>query len=292
MLELRRPLRWLGHLARLGRRPQPVGQRRERGQVDRLGLGPAPRRGGAPLPQFTHLPWRPVFAWIGALSLVAGITVGTYTFLDGDALRVQEVRVEGAQVARIGDITSAAALDGESMLLLNTSEAADRVARAVPAVREASVERAWPQGVVIRVVEHQGWGYWQGGGRRVVVDVDGRVIVEGRAPASDAFTLYEAGSDEGSGFEVTPDRDAVRLVARLDADGSFVRLRVTPERFEFSAERGLTIRLADGPDVVFGDSHDYEFKVAGWGALLDRIEAERLEVNEIDLRFGPQLVMR
>ena len=34
------------------------------------------------------------------------------------------------------------------------------------------------------------------------------------------------------------------------------------------------------------------FKVAAWGALLDRIEQEQLEVHEIDLRFGDQLVMR
>ena len=34
------------------------------------------------------------------------------------------------------------------------------------------------------------------------------------------------------------------------------------------------------------------FKVAAWGALLDRIEEQRLEVREIDLRFGRHVVMR
>ncbi len=64
------------------------------------------------------------------------------------------------------------------------------------------------------------------------------------------------------------------------------------ESFVFRRDRGLTVVVEDGPDALFGDSHDYEFKVAAWGALLDRIEREHLDVAEIDMRFGRHLVLR
>ena len=38
--------------------------------------------------------------------------------------------------------------------------------------------------------------------------------------------------------------------------------------------------------------HDFDFKVATWGALLDEIEGSGLQPREIDLRFGRHVVMR
>ncbi len=50
--------------------------------------------------------------------------------------------------------------------------------------------------------------------------------------------------------------------------------------------------VEDAPDTVFGDSTNYEFKVATWEALLDQLAGEELLVAEIDLRFGRNVVMR
>ena len=89
-----------------------------------------------------------------------------------------------------------------------------------------------------------------------------------------------------------PARETVPLCDRLLGDGTFERLGVTAAGFLFQRDRGLGVLIDGGPDAVFGDSHNYEFKVAAWGALLDRIEEQRLEVREIDLRFGRHVVMR
>ena len=88
------------------------------------------------------------------------------------------------------------------------------------------------------------------------------------------------------------DTDTVALVARLQGDGTFKRLGVQPQRYEFERSRGLVVRVHGGPAAVFGDSHDYEFKVAAWVATNQRIKADRMQVNEIDLRFGRELVVR
>ncbi len=65
-----------------------------------------------------------------------------------------------------------------------------------------------------------------------------------------------------------------------------------PDVWLFRHDRGLTVIDADGPDVVLGDSSNYDFKAAAWGALLDEIERDELLVAEIDLRFGRNAVLR
>jgi hypothetical protein len=227
-----------------------------------------------------------------AVVAIASAAYGAWWLWDGDALRVQNVSVEGAQVADARLIEQLADLDGRSLLTLDGGAAAQRVLEALPEVKAVSVRREWPQRAVIEVTEHQGWGYWQAGGRRVVVDETGRVLGRARPPAATAPTLLEIGATGAYEVGEMTDADTVALVARMLSDGTFDRLRVTPLRFEFRRDRGLTIVTADGPRAVFGDSQHFEFKVAAWGALLDRIEAERLDVSEIDLRFGNQLVMR
>ena len=81
-------------------------------------------------------------------------------------------------------------------------------------------------------------------------------------------------------------------IAQLVEDARSRRLGVTVERFEFHHDRGLVVRVSGGPDAVFGDSHNYDFKVAAWGALLDQLAEEAHDIQEIDLRFGRHLVMR
>ncbi len=239
-----------------------------------------------------RLPWLQIALVTLAVTLPAGAAYGSFTLLTSDALRVRHAEVVGAQLAEPHAIVAAADLGGRSLLALDADAAAAQVVAALPEVKAATVRRAWPQGVVITIVEHQGWGYWQAAGRRVVVDAEGLVLERGRPPAPDAVTIFEVGATAPPSAGGVMDTDTVQTVARLIADARSERLRIELERFEFRHDRGLVVRVVDGPDAVFGDSHNYEFKVAAWGALLDHIERQRLDVQEIDLRFGRQLVMR
>ncbi len=54
----------------------------------------------------------------------------------------------------------------------------------------------------------------------------------------------------------------------------------------------VIVRVSGGPSAVFGDGRDYEYKVAAWAAMLERVRAGSLAANEIDLRFGRELVVR
>ena len=264
-------------------RSMRMGQRRYR--VGQLVRAPSRRR----LPR---LPWRRMALTTLAVASVVGGVYGVYALLDGDALRVRHADVVGAEIADPHAVVAAADVGGRSQFALETGPAAQRVVETLPEVKAATVRRAWPQGVVIEVTEHQGWGHWQAGGWRVVIDADGLVIPQGRPPAADAVTIFEIGASRPLEAGDVTDLDTVHVVASLLADARSQRVGITPERFEFHADRGLIVRVAGGPDVVFGDSHSYGFKVAAWGSLLDRIERERIEVAQIDLRFGRQLVLR
>jgi hypothetical protein len=164
--------------------------------------------------------------------------------------------------------------------------------QSVPGVAGARVHRDWPRAVVVDLTEQQGWGYWQAAGVRTVIDERGRPLRIARPPADGAPTGYELGAAAPLGAGQKADADAVAVVSRLSADGTFARLRLQPERFEYARTRGLTVRVAGGPTAIFGDSRDYDYKVAAWAAILERVRAGTLRANEIDLRFGRELVVR
>lgn len=283
----RRALR--GRAPREARRPAARGDRPDaagRFMVGRAPAPPAPRRR-----RLAWLTWRRLALAAAALLLLPAAGAGAVQLVWGDTFRVQEIRIDGLEVAEPFEVAAAADVEGASLLWLDGA-AAERRIEELAAVREAHVSRDWPRGVSIAVVEEQGWGYWQRGGVRSVIDPDGRVLSHARPPAAGAVTIFELAPPTGREGQLSPDPDTVRLVHRLLTDGSVERLRVRPVAFVFDPDRGLAVVVEDGPNALMGDSHDYEFKVAAWGALLDRIERDGLEVTELDLRFGRRMVLR
>ena len=246
---------------------------------------PAPRRR-------LHIPFRRIAVTITVLAVIGGTMYGAGWLLLGDTLRVRDVNVVGTQVTDPFVIARASGVGGESLLTLDVSEAAARIT-ALEGIREATVHRDWPNGVIIDVTEEQAWGYWQIGEVRRLISADGKVLGLARPPAEGAPTIIEVGPPTSvETLAIEPDRDTVQLVARLSNDSTFKHLRVTPTGYIFRRDRGLTVLTEQGPHAVFGDSHNYDFKVAAWGALLDRIDEQQIEANEIDLRFGGSLVLR
>jgi len=289
--DLFRNLQWPGR--RPSRRP---GTRRSSLGEARYGVAPRrfeASRGEAPRPR-TQRPAvsRRAFNFIaGAVAAVTLTVGGGWWLFSSDAIRVQQVRVTGVEIASVEDVTKATGLTGHSMVRLDAKRASDAV-RALPSVKDVRITRDWLHTVKVDVTEHQAFGYWQSGGQRIVVDEEGRALQSSRPAPHTAPTIVELGADVSKGAQA--DVDTVRLVARLLNDGTFGRIGKQPKTYLFRTDRGLTV-IADGhPDVIFGDSSNYEFKVQSWIALADRLKQEppKEAVQEIDLRFGRNIVLR
>lgn len=266
---------------------RPIQHRPPRRRLPRFSLGAAP---GPPQLRLPALPWESLRNYAVATVAALAVVVGGWWLWTGSAVRVGTVIVVGTEIVDANAVVAASAVQGESLFTLDTGAAEQRIL-GIPGVAAVEVHRDWPRSAVIEVHEMQGWGYWQAAGIRSLIDADGRVLDKARSPGENAPTIYEAGGTPlRTGQNADP--DTVALVTRMLSDGTFERIGSPPLRFEFDRARGLTVRLQGAPAAVFGDSHDYEFKVAAWAAILDRIKTEQIPAGEIDLRFGRELVVR
>jgi cell division protein FtsQ len=291
---------FLRNLRLPGRRPSPV---RRNPYSSRAGARTATRGRSTPRqfslgrvertepPRRIQVPWKRIGVTVSSVAMVGAIVYGATWLVTGDTLRVLEIDVAGAQIEDPLGIAFAANVGGESMLRMDLDEAA-RAVTALPGIRSATVTRDWPQRVRIEVVEHQAWGYWQVGNQPLVIDVDGRVLERSRPAPADAPVIIELAAPRDTSADARVDADTVRLVARLVDDPMFRRMGVEPNAFVFRQDRGLTVLVENGPDAIFGDSSNYEFKLQAWRGLVQQFSENDIEAREVDLRFGRNVVLR
>jgi len=245
------------------------------------------------------IPWRRIGISFAAVAVVSSLAYGTAWLVTGDTLRVQAIDVTGAQVTDPYLVADMAALGGRSLLNLDLTAATEAIAT-LPAVKSATIERDWPQGVRIVIEEHQAWGYWQAAGRVHVIDRDGSALKAYRPAPSGAPTIIDLVSPSDLVADLQAGRvgdpDTVRLVARLVDDRVFESAGMQPSAWVFQRDRGLTVIAQDGPDAVFGDSSNYAFKVQAFEQVLRELRARANtgspQVAEVDLRFGRNVVLR
>ncbi len=246
-------------------------------------------------PREVRVPWRQIGVVAGGIAMVAGVIYGGAWVVTGDSLRVANIDISGAQVVGARQVATLSDLGGESMLTLDLEKAEEAIAL-LPAVKSVSVERDWPRSVRIQIEEHQAWGYWQTAGRVQVIDADGNVLRASRPAPEDAPTIIDLASPQDLEAGRGADTDTVHLVARLIQDRVFEGAGLRPTAWVIQRDRGLTVIAQDGPDAVFGDSSNYEFKVEAFEQVLrqlnERADTGSPQVAEIDLRFGRNVVLR
>jgi hypothetical protein len=205
---------------------------------------------------------------------------------------VQEVTIAGTQQLAPEQVRAAAGLDGASVFRLDLKAAQARVA-ALPKVKSATVTKHGWNSIEIDVQERTAWGSWQMNGTNVPIDAEGYVLDGPPAPeGSPVIVEVEPKRVINAGERLDP--GAVELAARLvrESDAAFGR-KVLALVYRQSA--GLTAVLS-GSDVddhplwvTFGDSRDYEYKVAALYVLIEQAREQDLALNAVDLRFGDRL---
>jgi len=238
-----------------------------------------------------QLPWRGVTLGIIAVTMVGAAILSSVWLYFEDNIRVQELHVIGATAVDHSQVIEAADLYGSWLPTADLKGAAQRI-ETVSGVKLATVTRDWPNGIDIYIEENQGWGYWQTSNQRLTIDEHGKWLAVARQPDVGAPTIRYIASPTESISENNVDSDAVQLVERLASESIFEKLKIEPSSYVFRDDRGLTVLFDKTPDVIFGDSTNFLFKVSALSAALETLSKNNLSVAEIDLRFGRNVVLR
>ncbi len=237
----------------------------------------APRRYGRPAAR-----WRPV-VWAAALLVVAGLAGFLWA---GPLLAVRSVRVDGATTLPAEQVREAAGVaEGTPLLQVDVAAATRRLAE-LPQVADVQVSRGWPATVVITVVERTPLAVVEEAGRRTLVDADGVPFDTITGPAPAGVVRLEV-ADPGPGDAAT--EAALAAVAALPGEvrGRVVRATADGEGAE------VALRMADGTSVVWGSGADSAEKAAVLTALLQQIDAGRLEpADTLDVSEPDAVVLR
>jgi hypothetical protein len=204
-------------------------------------------------------------------------------------LTVQDVTVTGTANLSESEVRRAAGIDGRSSFGLDLRAAQERV-KGLPGVRDAHVRLESRSHVSIAVEERIPWGSWQIGDVLTPIDTDGYVLDH---PAPEGSPVIFEADPKGvinPGDRLDP--GAVEVAARLAREAEKT-LGMTVGRFIYRDDLGLVVVFVGGERgpiwATFGDSRDYEYKVASLYVLIEQAKEEDLGLKTVDLRFGDRL---
>jgi cell division protein FtsQ len=224
--------------------------------------------------------------------LLIGVLAAAWWLYRSPYLTLHEVRVAGNTQLSEELVRDTADINGVSAFLVDL-DAAERRIEALPQVRDATIEKHGWTGATITIRERVPWGSWQINGVNVAIDDEGYVL-DGMAAADGAPVIVEVDPQRAIQAGDQLDHGAVQLAARLvaESDRAFGRTVVA---FAYRQSAGLTVVLSgadiDSPPVwaTFGDSRDYEYKIAALYVLLEQAREANLRLSSVDLRFGNRL---
>lgn len=253
---------------------------RGRRQAIPLWKRPATIRGGAVL-GFALILGALAWTWTSGRAIEAYGGART-ALLDGSAaagLVVGEVFVVGRdRTSRLALIEALDVALGTPLLGFD-AEAARRRLEAIGWVREAVVERRFPDIIFLRIVERQPLALWQRAGRLLVVDYDG-VVIDGAKPKRFSLLPVIVGDD-------APDH-ARLLLNMLATEPGLKRRVVAAVRV---GGRRWNLRFDNGVDVELPEQD----VAAAWRRLAEFERTHQLlarDITAIDLRLPDRLVVR
>ena len=187
-----------------------------------------------------------------AFLLSVGLTVLMFGFLFSHDFTVRSVVVRGNTSAYADSIVAASGALGQPIFRLDTDTVARRVA-AYPAVAFAEVSAELPDRLVVQLHERTPVLNWQVGDKSVLVDDHGLVMAAGFDPKLTRIVQLQ-GTLPGVGTALPADLVAAdrAIVDGLGKDVATV---------EYDRSTGLTARLTDGRDIVFGGSDRIPLKL-------------------------------
>ena len=214
--------------------------------------------------------------------IVGVLTLGYVAARSTSIFAVRAVAVTGAGAAVEAEVNAALRpLDGQSLVTVDADSVERRLA-ALPSVRAARVDRAFPHGLRIVVVPERPVAVLRSGRAAWLVSDQGRVVrtVESTTQRRLPRIWLAAGADFelGETLAIPAASQALSIVTALPAR---FPVRVRTARV---TDEGRILVLAIGMEVRFGSADDLGAKVAAAGAVLRGLsDSEKAELDYLDV---------
>jgi cell division protein FtsQ len=180
-----------------------------------------------------------------ALTLLAALYL--FVVRDSALVAVKEVHVTGLTGKDSMSIRAALEAEAEDMTTLHVRrEDLVRAVEGFPVVRALDVRADFPNGLRVHVIEHHPAALIQSGSAKVPVAADGSVLRG--LPAEEALPKIEA----RGAISADQIRDEALLGLLRVAGTAPGPLLHRAEAIARERERGIVVKLRDGPELVFG----------------------------------------
>lgn len=202
--------------------------------------------GASPLRVLSALPPK-LQRWLLILAAACVVLASAYQFWlrDSSLVAVENVTVTGLTTKDAERVRAALVSAAHTMTTLHVQQdELEQSIAAYPVVRAIEVQKDFPHGLAIHVIEHRPAGLVNG----LPVAGDGTILrglpVEGRLP-----TIETHGDVHGNRL-----KDPAALHAAQVAGGAPLPLRPRLERIELRSGDGIVVEMREGPEIIFGDA--------------------------------------
>jgi cell division protein FtsQ len=233
---------------------------------------------------------RPHLGSVAAVAFLAstgiyGMTVGGHTatvtqaVTSGVGFALEDVQVTGNLETSDIDILQQLGLDGSTSVVAIDAHAARDKLMELPWVTDAHVQKIYPRGLMVRLVERKAVGIWQHGEALSLIDARGDVIAPLAGARHADLPLYV-----GLGADRHSDELEARLLfhpelrARVKA-----AIRIADRRWDLRLDNGVTISL---PEDNVGDALK---RFAAFDAGRDVLSRD---ITAVDLRLDDRIALR
>lgn len=185
------------------------------------------------------------------LVLLALLASGVWWVIQRPVFTLKLIRVEGADAVVLRHVNALTIRDAalpriRGNFFTANLDAVRSAFEAVPWVRKASVQREWPNQLIVTLEEHTPLGTWGEDGR--LISMKGDVFTANLAEAEEDAELIAFSGPEGSEKEV--------LARYQDFKSWFAAISLAPEAVQYSGRYAWSLKLNNGMRVELGRVQD------------------------------------
>ncbi|MFZ6646475.1 cell division protein FtsQ/DivIB [Undibacterium sp. TJN25] len=182
-----------------------------------------------------------------AVLLLLLLASGVWWVVQRPMFTLKVIQIESAEQQELRHVNALTIRDGalpriKGNFFTTNLDAVRGAFEAVPWVRKASVQREWPNKLIVTLEEHTALGTWGEQGR--LLSVKGDVFTANLAEAEEDADLVEFDGPDGSEKEV--------LARYADLKAWFSKISLAPESLQYSNRYAWSLKLNNGMRVELG----------------------------------------